>query len=41
MNSPVYAGTRELNNKTNELLRVAASGKRIIVTRYGEPVATL
>lgn len=41
MNSPIYAGTRELKNKTNELLRVAASGKKIIVTRYGKPVATL
>jgi len=41
MNSPIYASTRELKNKTNELLRFAASGKKIIVTRYGKPVATL
>ncbi len=41
MNSPIYSGTRDLKNKTNELLRLAASGKKIIVTRYGKPVATL
>ncbi len=41
MNSPIYSGNRDLKNKTNELLRLAASGKKIIVTRYGKPVATL
>jgi prevent-host-death family protein len=36
-----FVRTRELKNKTNEVLHVAEKGGIIIVTRYGKPVATI
>jgi len=37
----IFANTRELKNRTNELLRKAAGGSWIIITRRGKPVASL
>ncbi len=36
-----FISTRELKNKTNEILRATETGKLIVVTRYGKPVATI
>lgn len=36
-----FISTRELKNKTNEVLHVAEKGGIIIVTRYGKPIATI
>ncbi|GAB6273553.1 MAG: type II toxin-antitoxin system prevent-host-death family antitoxin [Peptococcaceae bacterium] len=36
-----FISTRELKNKTNEILHIAEKGGIIIVTRYGKPVATI
>ncbi|RJX27661.1 MAG: type II toxin-antitoxin system prevent-host-death family antitoxin [Dethiobacter sp.] len=36
-----FISTRELKNKTNEILHAAEKGGTIVVTRYGKPVATI
>ncbi|MBE3588534.1 MAG: type II toxin-antitoxin system prevent-host-death family antitoxin [Thermoanaerobacteraceae bacterium] len=36
-----FVSTRELKNKTNEILRATETGNLIVVTRYGKPVATI
>ncbi len=36
-----FITTRELKNKTNEILHATEKGNLIIVTRYGKPVATI
>jgi antitoxin (DNA-binding transcriptional repressor) of toxin-antitoxin stability system len=36
-----YATVRELKNQTTALIREAESGKAVVVTRRGKPVATL
>ncbi|MDI6631691.1 MAG: type II toxin-antitoxin system prevent-host-death family antitoxin [Bacillota bacterium] len=41
MREIIFANTRELKNRTNELLRKAAGGSWVIITRRGKPVASL
>ncbi|MBC7341858.1 MAG: type II toxin-antitoxin system prevent-host-death family antitoxin [Clostridia bacterium] len=36
-----FVNTRDLKNRTTELLRKAEGGKVLIITRRGKPVATL
>lgn len=36
-----FISTRDLKNKINKVLRSAEEGRTIIVTRYGQPVATI
>lgn len=36
-----FVNTRELKNKTNEILRQAEKGKTVVVTRHGKPVALI
>lgn len=36
-----FVNTRDLKNKTSQILRAAEKGKIIIVTRHGQPVATI
>ena len=38
---PKFATLRDLKNQTTALIREAESGKAIVVTRRGKPVATL
>lgn len=36
-----FVNTRDLKNKTNEILRAAEQNISIIVTRHGKPIATI
>ena len=36
-----FATVRDLKNRTSEMLRVAARGKDVLITRNGKPVAML
>jgi len=36
-----FATVRELKSRTSEMLRLAAQGKRILVTSHGKPVAMI
>lgn len=36
-----FISTRELKNKTNEILHATQTGNLIVVTRYGKPIATI
>ncbi|RLG19440.1 type II toxin-antitoxin system prevent-host-death family antitoxin, partial [Candidatus Micrarchaeota archaeon] len=33
----IFVNVRDLHNRTSEILREAASGKPIFITRYGKP----
>ena len=36
-----YAGVRDLKNSTSRLLRVARSGRDVVITKHGRPIAIL
>ena len=36
-----FATVRDLKNRTSEMLRMAASGKPVLITSHGKPVAVL
>lgn len=36
-----FATVRDLKNRTSEMLRLAGSGKNVLITRHGRPVAVL